>query len=58
MENRDTPTTKQKSNRTIKVFKWLFALFVGVFITISGGLYFFHDRICELVLKEVNNELL
>ena len=57
MENIDTPKTKQKSNKTIKVFKVLFALCIGLFITISGGLYFFHDRICELVLKEVNNEL-
>jgi len=64
MENIDTtaPITltsaPQKRNILIKVFKWLFVLCISLFITISGGLYFFHDRICELVLKEVNNELI
>lgn len=58
MENTDTPITKQKSNKLFKIFKWVFAACLSLFILISGGLYFFHDRICELVLKEVNNELL
>jgi hypothetical protein len=58
MENSDTPITKQKSNKLFKIFKWVFAACLSLFILISGGLYFFHDRICELVLKEVNNELL
>jgi hypothetical protein len=64
MENIDTtsPITltpaSQKRKILIKVFKWLFVLCISLFITISSGLYFFHDRICQLVLKEVNHELI
>jgi hypothetical protein len=52
----DKPQSK-KRNILFKILKWSLGITTGIVLLISASLYFFHDRICELVLKEVNNEL-
>ena len=52
----DKPQSK-KRNILFKILKWSLGITTGIVLLISASLYFFHYRICELVLKEVNNEL-
>jgi hypothetical protein len=43
--------------RIIKIGAWFFGTLLGLFLLITGGLYFFKDDICGYVLTEVNKNL-
>lgn len=43
--------------RFIKIAKWFFGIVLGIFLLISGVLYFFKDEICGIVVSEVNKHL-
>jgi hypothetical protein len=41
----------------VKIAKWFFGIVLGIFLLISGVLYFFKDEICGIVVTEVNKHL-
>lgn len=43
--------------RLFRFVKWFVGIIVGLVLLISGGLYFFKDEICGLVIDEVNGYL-
>ena len=43
--------------RFFKIAKWFFGIVLGIFLLISGVLYFFKDEICGIVVSEVNKHL-
>lgn len=43
--------------RILKIGIWFFGTLLGLFLLITGGLYFFKDDICGYVIKEVNQHL-
>ena len=43
--------------RLVKIAKWFFGIVLGIFLLISGVLYFFKDEICGIVVAEVNKHL-
>ena len=43
--------------RLVKIAKWFFGIVLGIFLLISGVLYFFKDEICGIVVTEVNKHL-
>lgn len=43
--------------RLVKISAWVVGVLVGIFLLISGGLYFFKDEICAYVITEVNKHL-
>jgi uncharacterized protein YpmS len=43
--------------KLIRITKWFFGILFALFILISGLVYFFKDRICGLVVTEVNKHL-
>lgn len=48
---------KKTRGKVFKVLKWIFGISLCLFLSITFALYIFRDKICELVIKEVNKEL-